>query len=310
MKRICAFRVDGGLGVGLGHLMRCLAIAQDLKRKKVFSVFILKHFDANSRVLVEKSGFLVETLQLADETKETCRIFAKHGINVVFIDISHRETMACPKRVAQYANGLRSAGRFVILFDGLTDDCLSLKVALPVDIVVIPYFGAQEKKYKRFLGTKFLLGPKYFVFRREVVLQQQKKVLAVSRVRRILVTMGGSDPDGLTLKVVKALGFLRDFEYDVKVVLGKSFSPDLKNRLKQYSLQVALIDGPRSLVSLMAWADVVICGGLTKYEALFLGKIVVGLTKGQSRPFNFQGKETLDDQGIERIIGTIPQGVF
>ncbi len=310
MKKTYAFRVDGGSNLGLGHLMRCLAIAEDLKKSKISSIFILKYFDAKVKALIKDAGFVVETLKRGDQAQETLKILVKYGIRVTIIDFSHRETMIEPKKTVKYINALRAAGQFLILFDGLTDDCLSLKVALPADIVVIPYFGAGAQKYKRFSGTKFLLGPSYFVFRKEFITQWRKKVLDSRTVRRILVTMGGSDPDGLTLSVVKALGRLLAFRYDVKVVVGKNFSIDLKKQLKKYSAEVTLLDAMQSMASLMAWADVVICGGLTKYEALFLGKIVVTLTKGQSRLFNIQGQGKLDDQGIKRIVRTIPRGIL
>jgi spore coat polysaccharide biosynthesis predicted glycosyltransferase SpsG len=89
----------------------------------------------------------------------------------------------------------------------------------------------------------------------------------------LLVTMGGSDPAGLTLQAVRALELL-DSEFETTVVLGPGFAHhDALNHLlgrtqRRFLLRQALSDFP----SVMARADLALCSfGVTAYELAAAG---------------------------------------
>ena len=55
MENILYIRVDGNEQIGTGHIMRCLAIAETLRRNKTDVVFIVA--DTRSESLILNKGF-------------------------------------------------------------------------------------------------------------------------------------------------------------------------------------------------------------------------------------------------------------
>ena len=90
---------------------------------------------------------------------------------------------------------------------------------------------------------------------------------------RVLVTFGGSDPQGLTLKAVTALESLPN-EVSVTLVLGPAFA--YKERLTKLLADArrpfTLLERVEAMAQLIVEADLVLCsGGMTVYELAALG---------------------------------------
>jgi len=56
------FRVDSSLDLGLGHLMRCLILADALRKKGVNVFFVCRELFNNGILLLQKKGFVVKRL--------------------------------------------------------------------------------------------------------------------------------------------------------------------------------------------------------------------------------------------------------
>ncbi|MCH8109711.1 MAG: UDP-2,4-diacetamido-2,4,6-trideoxy-beta-L-altropyranose hydrolase, partial [Chloroflexi bacterium] len=94
--------------------------------------------------------------------------------------------------------------------------------------------------------------------------------------RKILVTLGGSDPCNQTTKVLRALLSLDIPDLQAKVVVGSS-NPRL-DELREAaesagsSIAISIITDAPDMASLMAWADVAVTGaGSTCWELAFMG---------------------------------------
>ncbi len=274
------FRVDGSHRLGVGHVMRCLAFAQGLGEIGVKYVFVIRDYEPKITGLIEHYGYKVETIaqdsSFGEDELLTVEIASRYDAKLILIDLSNEDTLANLEGYGSYIETLRGAGKFVVAIDGLGEDCLSTKIPSSCDIVVIPYYGAENGAYKLYSGTKSLLGPAYFIFRKEFI-----EAAGVNRVIRkdaqnILVTIGGSDPLNLTLVVAKALNRLKVTSLNLRFVIGPGFKPSVSQEtrriLSSFKGNYKLVIGNDNMADLMLWSDLAITGGgLTKYELAVTG---------------------------------------
>src|SRR6202011_5942312 len=71
--------------------------------------------------------------------------------------------------------------------------------------------------------TRLLLGTRYALLRREFARHIDRKRQIPLTAQKILVTLGGSDPNNVTLKILQSLELLNTGGLDVRVILGPAF---------------------------------------------------------------------------------------
>jgi spore coat polysaccharide biosynthesis predicted glycosyltransferase SpsG len=115
---------------------------------------------------------------------------------------------------------------------------------------------------------------KYVLLRREFIDWVNNKTEIPAIARRVLVTMGGSDSENYTLKVIQALQKVEIPGLEATVVVGASnINADiLEATAKRSRIPIHLIRDARDMPKLMAWADVAVsAGGSTCWELAFMG---------------------------------------
>ena len=115
-----------------------------------------------------------------------------------------------------YHHKLKNIGVRLIVFD----DIGHLKF-YSADIIINQNIFAKKIKYSRSSDSKLLLGEKYFLLRNEFL--RVKKNKKHGHIRRILVTMGGSDNKNITVMMINALNHLRGEVYEIFVILGPHY---------------------------------------------------------------------------------------
>jgi UDP-2,4-diacetamido-2,4,6-trideoxy-beta-L-altropyranose hydrolase len=122
-------------------------------------------------------------------------------------------------------------------------------------------------------STRLLLGPRYAMLRREF--RKWDKPLRVTPEigKKILVTMGGSDPNNVTIKVIEAMRQLSSPGLETVVMVGGS-NPHLHGVEAAVRGQktMRLVTDSTNVPELMAWADVAVAGaGTTLWEMCCMG---------------------------------------
>ena len=80
-----AIKVDGNKKLGLGHVMRCLAVAKQLKKNKIRVIFIIG--DNSIKKIIENEKFFTYFLDKREqEPKSIKKIIISEKINVIIID--------------------------------------------------------------------------------------------------------------------------------------------------------------------------------------------------------------------------------
>ena len=292
------FRPDVGPGVGLGHLRRCLTLAADLRRLGADSTFLLDG-DATARGVVAAAGFVVRGLDLHDDDGETAANCRQASPDAVVID-SYGYS-------AQKLAALAASGAAVVVLDDLAEH------DLPVDIVVNAGICAERKAYRGGPATRYLLGPTYALLRPEFALPPPRAIR--ERAQRLLITVGGSDPHGLTARFLGwAAAALRPVTIDV--VVGPLFEDRTAIERAVAALPqevtVNLHDDPSDMRALMVVADLALCGGgQTTYELAAAGTPAVATRLAANQTDNLRGLDAagtltwagdVHDAGLESTV--------
>ena len=253
MKSIL-FRADGNKKLGLGHIVRCLALADELKNNNpnLEVVFITK-YDESKKIIEEKNYAVIDT---NDEISQI-RNFAS-GDTLFITDFLDTDN--------QYISEIKKIASLSVLS---IDNNTKLK-RIEADIVInANVFDEGEKKI---IGsTRYFLGPKYMILRKEFedAYKEEKKIK--DNAEAILVMFGGTDPEGYTIKVVDAL---KNIRAQINLILGPglSYSDKLNEVLSKTDGKFDLLVNPKNIIEIMKNADMAItAAGIALYELATLG---------------------------------------
>ena len=271
-------RADASVEMGSGHVMRCLALAQawqDAGGDVVFceaqSTAALDQTVSSEGVRLVRLEASLDSLQDAAQTAEVARA---HNARWLVVDGYHFD--------ADYQKHLKNRG-FKVLF---LDDRVGCD-RYYADLVVNQNVDADEGLYAHYQGCgRALLGTKYVLLRREFSSHKDRKRNSATTVRKILITMGGSDPHNVTEMAIHALGLMENLDLDVTVVVGAN-NPHMESLLKAKSQVLANIELCRNvsrMADVIAGADLAVsAGGGTGYELIFLQVPTILITVAENQ---------------------------
>ena len=288
---VCA---ECGVQVGTGHVMRCLALAQAWKRAGGDVTFLVPEGFTGIEERVRAEGFLLETLPKESGASAESFVLAALRANpsIVVLDgygFGEREQAL-----------LSGAGVRV-----LTVDDYAHATDYPVRWVLNqnPY-AAPEMYPKVSRDTRLLLGAEYALLRDEFLPWAGWKRTIPERARNILITIGGTDPENLSERILQSLELLPPGDLEVTLVVG-SGNPHwdaLQAASARSPVPVHLERSVRDMPDLMAWADVAISGaGGTAYELCYMGLPSLLLVVAENQRLS---AERLSDSGIAVNAGT------
>jgi len=173
---------------------------------------------------------------------------------------------------------VRAAGFRVLLIDDFAD-----RESSPADLILNPNLDDNPEPYiKRGATARLLMGPSYVLLRREFRQETEKPDLRQTG-NRILVTLGGSDPENLTPKITAALAHGSGLEVTVVAGAGYERADELR-KLDARNFQVVF--NPPNMAQLMKESDqAIIAAGGTLWELLSVGCAVLSYSRNvvQSR---------------------------
>ena len=259
-------RTDASSQIGAGHLMRCLALAQAWKMNGGEAVFILNIEAVSLEMRLKAEGFTIfylpRHLTSVEDAQETAKLAQELNSQWLVIDGYHFD--------AEYQKAIKDCGLKLLFID----DYGHAKHYY-ADIILNQNISADENLYiNKSPCTKLLIGTDYTLLRREFWQWQKWKRINPPIAKKILVTMGGSDPDNVTLKVIGALQYLECNQIEVVVIVG-GINPhyeqlELASQTSQFPIR--LEKNVTNMPKLMAWADLAVtAGGSTCWELAFMG---------------------------------------
>lgn len=268
------FRADAGPDIGLGHVMRCLALAGALARTGAACTFLGQEYPPAVRETIESRGHRTLAVEPnRQEPQATLQRMREADADVVVVDMYGI--------TEDYLSQLRKQGVVLVSLD---DHNL---MPFPSHLVVNPNRFALDMEYRSSTGdTQFLLGPSYCLLREEFAQARGKRRRIGPHGRRLLVSMGGSDLGGLTAKVVRAVAPLGLEMVVIQGAAATAFSA-------QAWPDVRVVVNPPNMARWMLWADAAVtCGGGTVYELAATGTPGIVLALGPDQEQNAAAMET------------------
>lgn len=260
-RNVILFRCDGTAATGLGHLSRCLALAEALEELGCACAFAGSYAESAVALLRGADLSFENIPSLAASDSPSATLARANAID------------ACAVVIDSYAIGeehIASLGQRSL--PAVVIDDFARFPTYPCAAVLNFTVNAPELPYPA-SGTVYLLGPAYFLVRRR--LRQLRACLEPrsGAVGRILIAVGGNDRHTLSLRIVHALKAIAPrLVVRVVAVLDVSAKEEMARLLAGFAAGSAWVTNQKDLADEFSQADACVSGGgLTKYEAAYLG---------------------------------------
>jgi UDP-2,4-diacetamido-2,4,6-trideoxy-beta-L-altropyranose hydrolase len=263
-----AIRADSSFLMGTGHVMRCLALADELSKRNCEVRFCCCDLPGNVISLLSASGYRVIVLQIANDDKvndahHMIQAFKAEDYFPDWLVVDHYEIGW------EWEHSLRVWVGHIMAIDDLADrihDC---------DLLLDQNRSIPETEiYGRLLppNSRVLMGTKYALLRSEFRRWRHQSSVR-HQLNRIFVSFGGSDPACATLTTLTALRDLQLPTIGIDVVIGRSNpnSAKIQEFCEQFC-SVTLHRQTDKIAELMSKADLAIgAAGTTSWERCCVG---------------------------------------
>jgi len=259
------FRCDGSSEIGLGHVVRCLALADELRRIYGCHIAFAMRQGPICFDMIKNKGYEIYPSNNHVETFDY-KEWMDHVVNATnpkafILDV--RDDM--PMLLLQ---DMCDRGILIVTIDDPSDRRLLADLAFYPPIPQV-----KSMDWNGFNG-ELHVGWEWVILRPEFAQHRSTERQKTSVARpNILITMGGSDPAGLTFMAVDALRMVSE-EYEATVVIGPGFN-DKKALLKKISemgKEIHVAQSPSNMAQIMSEADLAIASfGVTAYELAAMG---------------------------------------
>ena len=196
-------RVESNEKIGTGHLMRCLTIANSLRKMGNQVHFISKNMSKESKELLESNKFSVNLLDYKRkkfdyeiDAKFTIEIIKKERKNSTFLIIDNYEIDK------KWETLVKKFVKKIIVIDDLANRKHSCELLIDQNL----NSDIKEKQYKKLTPKNCILltGTQFAILRPEFY-KLRKLTKTRTKIKNILISYGGTDPTNETIKVLKAL---------------------------------------------------------------------------------------------------------
>lgn len=276
-----AFRVDASSMIGTGHVMRCLTLADELKRRGASICFVSRHMPQHLCEILATRGHELKQLVSSEipsntgdiahaswlgtsqevDAQDTMQALAGHSWEWLVVDHYALD--------ARWETMLRSKVGHVLVIDDIADRLHACDVLLDQN-----FYESMSTRYEGKVPEhcQQLLGPRYSLLREEFRLVREHVTPRTGSVRRILVFFGGVDTGNYTGLAIKALAEAGVQDLHVDVVIGAQHPCRESIEAECLRHDFACHVQTDRMAELMAAADLSIgAGGSATWERCCLG---------------------------------------
>jgi spore coat polysaccharide biosynthesis predicted glycosyltransferase SpsG len=247
----------------MGHIVRCLSLAQVLRDQHSCRVTFYMNRDPVGIAHVRAQGWPVQRVA-ADELGGD--VVTDVPADILIVDLAGGVPAEDVRAVRR-----KNPNTVIVLMDGT---CTG---RLEADLVVCPLERLPDPAaWRGFKGQRYE-GPAYALLD-PAFAQVPRRTTTAAPSMSILVTMGGSDPHGLTLQALRALDAMPE-EFATVVALGPAFLHDAElqpwftGARRRYEIR-----RENSLLDLMSSSDLALVSfGTTVYELAAAGLPAIAL---------------------------------
>lgn len=281
------FRTDASIQIGIGHVMRCLTLADALREGGAQSLFFCRQHEGNLIDLIKQRGHEVITLP---KLQSDDVLFLEEPIHAAWLGTDWSTDANATRQalgqmyldwmvVDHYAldqhweRNLRPHCKRMMVIDDLADrqhDC---------DVLLDQNLGRQIDDYRDLVpeSAALLIGPQFALLRPEFARLRPESLARRTHptLKRLLITMGGVDKDNMTGQVLTALQ-ASQLPPDMKITVVMGAHAPWLNNVREQSAQMPwptkVLVGVSNIAELMVKSDLAIgAAGSTSWERCCLG---------------------------------------
>lgn len=251
MNKNILIRCDASKEIGLGHITRCLVLANELRDDKNRVYFAIKNYEIAIEKIKEQQFDMIVADDNFDYFKWIEDIIEQQKIDIFIGDIRD----GFPIELISY---MKNKNILTVAIDEPSE------YSKECDLCFYPPHASIDKsKYK----GKIYQGLEYVILRDEFYKEYEKKK---NDIPNILVMMGGTDAYNLTLPVIKKIDTYKE-DFEISVILSKKHKDiDLLNQfIKVSNHKVTLYNKIENMASFLDNIDFAISQfGTIAYEYL------------------------------------------
>lgn len=285
-------RVDANEKIAMGHLMRCISIAKQLKALGEEIVFVIS--EAYAKPYIEECGYECVCLGNRYNEKESevpalLNIIRRYSVSKLLLD-SYEVTY-------KYMEALKAHCRLCYI-DDLNLFCY------PADMIINYTFKTDKKQYNGmgYKEERFLLGEAYVPLRPEF---GQEPIAVKKKIESIFLTTGGTDEYNMIISILKELQSEPQLSVMKKnVVIGK-FYRNLEElyRLAAEDGQIQIYHDIPDIWRVMRMSDIAIsAGGTTLAELCACGLPTVCFAIAENQ---LPGTAAYSAEGLMLLAGNV-----
>lgn len=232
-RKKIVIRLEGYPQIGLGHIYRGLRLAENFIEHDI--LFVISEKSQLGIQKLEKSRYPYRVI--ADE-EEFFECLGELSVDIIINDILNTDI--------GYMQSLRKFGAKIINFEDMGEG------RKQADAVINALYEGEKE-------PNVYWGDKYYLIRDEFLLEPPRSFH--ERVKEVLVVFGGTDPNDLTDKTVRALLKLpseQDIHCTIILGMGYQYAEKIRNLVSCRSERFDVIQDVKMMTQYMAKADIAI----------------------------------------------------
>jgi UDP-2,4-diacetamido-2,4,6-trideoxy-beta-L-altropyranose hydrolase len=224
-----AFRTDATNQIGTGHFMRCMTLADELKKHGAQICFVSRNLPDHLRDMLAAKGMDLVSLKhngsvfqiddlahsawlgtsQAQDAQDTIQALAEQTSDWLVVDHYALDM--------RWESAMRKTAKKIMVIDDLADRQHDCELLLDQN-----FYADMQTRYSGKVPAhcKLLLGPRYALLREEFRKLREQIKPRTGVVKKLLIFFGGVDADNYTGLAIKALADMALKEVHVDVVIG------------------------------------------------------------------------------------------
>lgn len=291
---LIAFRVDASTLIGNGHVFRCLTLADKLHILGWEVIFFCQNLEGNLFSMIEGRGYEVYSfpeqarsgsLFQENDLAQCLKIMAalKQPVHTLIVDHYNLDHV--------WHGSVKKHVKRLMVIDDLADR------KLDCDILLDQTFGRFSDDYKKLIPESCLslIGSSYTLLRDQFLTRRAAAIAKrgmFKKIKRILLTLGGTDPQNHISFILNALSQIelpRDITIDVVLSSNAPHLPAVVEIAGSSELDIHIHTDVTEMAALMTEADIAFgAGGTTSWErcCLALPTLMMKTAENQSMVFS------------------------
>jgi CMP-N-acetylneuraminic acid synthetase/spore coat polysaccharide biosynthesis predicted glycosyltransferase SpsG len=260
-RQTIVLRVDGDNETGLGHVYRMITLAS----RMTFNHNVLFLMNKTKKVGIEKVKEYKYPVITFKEEKELFERLEEITPGIVINDILDTSK--------EYILNLKDKGYFVVNFEDMGEGSEF------ADIVINALYENSYPPENHYYGYKYVcLRDEFYIFPKKGIKKE---------VKEILITFGGTDPNNLTFRTLKAIERLDLIDLFINVILGLGYKQkkglyDYVSELKERGVKINVKESAKMMSKEIYNADIVFTSnGRTIYEVASIGTPCISISQNE-----------------------------